>query len=444
MAVQQNIISNGRFTNYTNGIVRVTAVAENMTNHNMAIFSTILSVPDTGITLPLDTIMGRNREINDIFDTTGSYAGSTKGNEQLIDKTQSIQFADDYVYLAKRSADVATSKSAIYNMLAADVLFNTDFQTVGTDGALSNSIWKIAGTNGNIKRAKTANSDLNHRYLLLQDGKLIVPQASTNDGSILLQDNTRVAAYNTSTLCIMLEVMTEFSNTYKQGYRFAYCSPSNLMWNEGDDYNRISTDVQFLCDTRIIDSFFIDGASTGEEEYVFTFKTDLAGDFTRLFVADGTAGTLTDRPKRINTDEVTELKDLAHDYTGLPRVARLYYKDSVNGNGYVIIEQGCSKDETDGDLYQKVTWFPKEVAVNEDGDTNVLLKKSASTVSETVNRADSDLDYGLTFTMPIYNFDFEEAKFLPYGVPKATLDSLNCGAAALYRAKTAMIAPRTK
>ena len=41
--------------------------------------------------------MGRNREINDIFDTTGSYAGSTKGNEQLIDKTQSIQFANDYV-----------------------------------------------------------------------------------------------------------------------------------------------------------------------------------------------------------------------------------------------------------------------------------------------------------------------------------------------------------
>lgn len=54
MAVQQNIISNGRFTNFTNSLVRVTVLAENMTYHNMAIFSTLLSVPDTGITLPLD------------------------------------------------------------------------------------------------------------------------------------------------------------------------------------------------------------------------------------------------------------------------------------------------------------------------------------------------------------------------------------------------------
>lgn len=443
MAVQQNIISNGRFTNYTNGIVRVTAIAENMTNHNMAIFSTILSVPDTGITLPLDTIMGRNREINDIFDTTGSYAGSTKGNEQLMDKTQSIQFADDYVYLAKKSADVATSKSAIYNMLAADIIINTDFSAVGTDGELSKSIWKIAGTNGNIKRGKTANSDLNHRYLLLQDGKLIVPQASTNDGSIYLQDNTRVAAYNTSTLCVMLEVMVEFSSTYKQGYRFAYCSPSNLTWNEGDDYNRISTDIQFLSDTRIIDNFFIDGQSSGEEKYCFTFETDLKGDFTKLFVDDGTQGTPTDRPKRIKTEEVTELKGLSHDYTNLPRIARLYYKDSVKGNGYVIIEQACSKEETSGDLYQKVTWFPKELAVDVNGEKNVLLKKDSS-VQVTENRADAQLEYGLTFAAPIYNFDFEDAKFLPYGVPKSTIDKLDCTGAMAASYMSMLSAPKRK
>lgn len=443
MAVQQNIISNGRFTNYTNGIVRVTAIAENMTNHNMAIFSTILSVPDTGITLPLDTIMGRNREINDIFDTTGSYAGSTKGNEQLMDKTQSIQFADDYVYLAKKSADVATSKSAIYNMLAADIIINTDFSTVGTGGELSKSIWKIAGTNGNIKRGKTANSDLNHRYLLLQDGKLIVPQASTNDGSIYLQDNTRVAAYNTSTLCVMLEVMVEFSSTYKQGYRFAYCSPSNLTWNEGDDYNRISTDIQFLSDTRIIDNFFIDGQSSGEEKYCFTFETDLKGDFTKLFVDDGTQGTPTHRPKRIKTEEVTELKGLSHDYTNLPRVARLYYKDSVKGNGYVIIEQACSKEETSGDLYQKVTWFPKELAVDVNGEKNVLLKKDSS-VQVTENRADAQLEYGLTFAAPIYNFDFEDAKFLPYGVPKSTIDRLDCTGAMAASYMSMLSAPKRK
>lgn len=427
MAIQQNIISNGRFTNYTNGIVRVTAIAENMTNHSMGIFSTILSVPDTGITLPLDTIIGRNREIKDIFDTTGSFAGSTKGNEQLIDKTQSIQFADDYVYLARRSADVATSKSAIYNMLAADVIFNTDFEKVDGKGELSTSLWKVAGTNGNIKRGKTANSDLNHKYLLLQDGKLVIPQASTNDGSILLQDNTRVAAYNTSTVCIMIEVMTEFSGNFKQGYRFAYCSPANLMWNEGDDYNKISTDVQFLCDARIIDEFFLDGPSTGEEKYSFHCIEDLKGDITKLFEQDG-ATTGASNPKRIAVSKVAELKDLKKDYSKLPRVARLYYKDTVKGNGYVIIEQGCSKAGAgDADDHQKVTWFAKNVAVDEMAEKNVLLKNDGKV---TENKTDTNLDYKLTYALPIYNFDFEEAKFVPYGVPKSTLDALDCKQAA--------------
>lgn len=54
MSVQQNIISNGRFINYTNCIVRVTVIVEGMTKHNMALFSSIMSIPDTGITLPLD------------------------------------------------------------------------------------------------------------------------------------------------------------------------------------------------------------------------------------------------------------------------------------------------------------------------------------------------------------------------------------------------------
>lgn len=374
----------------------------------------------------ITTIIGRNREINDIFDTTGSFAGSTKGNEQLVDKNQSIQFADDFVYLARNSADVATSKHMIYNMLAADIITNTDFEKVGTDGGLSTSIWKIAGTNGNIKRAKVANSDLNHKYLLLQDGKLIIPQASENDGSILLQDNTRVSAYNTSTLCVMIEVMVEFSGNYKQGYRFAYCSPANLMWNEGDDYNRLSTDIQFLSDTRIIDNFFVDGASSGEQKYCFTFETDLAGDMkTKLFKNDGDGGTPSERPMIIKTEEVKELKSLSDNYDNLPRVARLYYKDSKLGNGYMIIEQACSQD-SEGSMNGKVVWKPKELSLDKNGEKNVLLKKSDSTVSETTNKADTELDYLLTYALPIYNFDFEEAKFLPYGVPKATLDKLDC------------------
>lgn len=49
-----NFISNGKFTNFTNGLMRVTVIAENMAKHNFAIFSTLVSIPETGVSLPLD------------------------------------------------------------------------------------------------------------------------------------------------------------------------------------------------------------------------------------------------------------------------------------------------------------------------------------------------------------------------------------------------------
>lgn len=60
MAIKKQSIVNGRFTNFTNGVLRVTTICEKMTqaeptdNHELAIFSTIFSIPDTGISLPLD------------------------------------------------------------------------------------------------------------------------------------------------------------------------------------------------------------------------------------------------------------------------------------------------------------------------------------------------------------------------------------------------------
>lgn len=60
MALKKQSIVNGRFVNFTNGVLRVTTICENMThanvtdNHELALFSSIFSIPDTGVTLPLD------------------------------------------------------------------------------------------------------------------------------------------------------------------------------------------------------------------------------------------------------------------------------------------------------------------------------------------------------------------------------------------------------
>lgn len=362
-----NFISNGKFTNFTNGLVRVTVLGEHMSSvediHPIRIFSTLISIPDTGISLPLDTILGRNREINDIFDATGSFAGSTSGNETLIDKTQSITFADDFVYLAKNIIDTASSKSALYNMLAADI--------IGVENGLATSMekYKVVGTNGNFKRQKQATSDRNHRYLFLEDGKLVVPQASDADGNVLLQSNTRVTAYNNFTLCIMLEFLTEFSSDYKQGYRFVYSSPSNLMWNEADDYNKISMDVQFLCDYRIIDKWFIDGPSSGEDKYAGTLNIVLDEDS----IVDGEFSETV-------TTAINEKFPVVEATNG--SVVRLYTKNA-NGVGYIT------------SMFEKTKWIPIPVGINKVTGCNegkVLL------------------DY----YMPIMDYDFENAKFVDY------------------------------
>lgn len=290
-----------------------------------------------------------------------------------------MQFADDFVYLAKKSSDVAASKNVMYSMLEAGRFTNTNLGDTGADA----TVWKVAGTNGNVKRGKQATSDLNHRYLLLQDGKLIIPQASENDGSVRLQDNTRVSAYNTSTLCVMIEVMGEFSGLYKQGYRFVYCSPANLMWNEGDDYNRISTDVQFLCDFRVINNFFIDGVSQGEEAYAITYTGKLEDALVKTEGATKGlySGTV---PAEVKT-----------------RVCRVYYSNETDGAGYFILERACPTG-----------WKPVVVSLNADGDMNKTIETETP----------GTIDFKMSYCFPIYNFDFEDARFLEYGKPKATVE----------------------
>lgn len=410
MAIKKQNIVNSKVTNFTNSLVRITTICENMNPsdehpeypHSLAIFSTIISIPDTGITLPFDTILGRNRELTDVFDTHGSFAGSTKGNEQLIDKTQSITLADDYVYLAREASNVSNSKSIIFNMLAANGFTNT---TYGRDYKETN-LWKVIGTNGNIKRARDAYSDLNHMWLLWEDGKLEIPQASNNDGSVLYQENTRIIAYNSSTLCIMLEIMVELSREYNQGYRYVYCSPGNLTWNEGDDYNKLSTDVQFLCDVRSINNFFIEDVCKNESRYAV--KTKLKLDSIKF----NTQKELniyfsTNKPTGSPSPTTFDVIDSDNEYL------RVYCEDEAKGNVYFILHKECTGQiSNQSGATTGYRWVPVPVAVNADGTHNVMIKNDGSELKELDH---STIDFVKTYCFPIYNFDFEESKFVPYG-----------------------------
>lgn len=349
MAQINRVISNGKFVNFTNGLCRVTALTENMDSHKIEIFSSIISVPDTGVTLPFDTILGRNREINDVYDATGSFAGSTTGNETLVDKTQSITLADDYVYLSDNPANVAECKNVLISMLSGEMF-------TGPDG----HIRKVIGTNGNVKRGKRANSNLPFMELLREDGMLKVPQASDNDGNPLLVYNSRVTAYNNFSLCVMLEFITEFSSTDKQGYRFAYVLNSNILQNEQDDYNKFTMDATFLCDYRNIDRYFVEGISSGysTDRYV-NLESATVADTTLEITLTGITGT-------------PEAGDVAIAYIA---------EDTGNDSGYIICD------------YSGTAWVARSAVLADDGASMAVVTTGQDCI------------------IPIYDFNFEEGSF---------------------------------
>lgn len=269
-----------KFVNFTNGVMRITVVGENSTEkhvygtngfsipfvgdltgthsdgHKLDIFTAEVSIPDTGISIPLDTIMGRTRDINDLFNSKGSYAGSTMGNEQLTTNEMSIGFTEDYVYLSDNPAGHIVSRDILKSMLAAE-----SFGFINPDTA-KECIVKVAGTNGAIKRERMASSDRYFGGLFVNDGKLVVPQAADKNGKPLLESNARVVAYNTSALTVMIEVLYTFSETETNGFRFVYTLNGGFNYNEGDDVNKVTCNSQVLCDARVIKDFWVNGDAT--------------------------------------------------------------------------------------------------------------------------------------------------------------------------------------
>lgn len=327
-----------KFVNFTNGVMRITVVGENSTDknvfgangfsipfvgdlsgehsrgHKLDIFTAEVSIPDSGISIPLDTIMGRTRDINDLFNSKGSYAGSTMGNEQLTTSEMSLGFTEDYVYLSDNPSGHIVSRDILKSMLAAE-----SFGFMDPADGKAKAI-KVAGTNGAIKRDRMASSDRHFGGLFVNDGKLVVPQAGNNDGKPLLEPNARVVAYNTSALTVMVEVLYTFSETETNGFRFVYTLNGGFNYNEGDDVNKITCNSQVLCDARVIEDFWVNGDATN------CLKTDSA-TLTPFLLSDAVEG-----GNVPYIDLVGAMAPVAEDG---PNV--VYINDGANGVSYMLL-----------------------------------------------------------------------------------------------------------
>jgi hypothetical protein len=252
-------VENSKLTNVNGGLARVTVIAADLGADGKSftgyeIHSSIIGAPDSGISYPINTILPQNNEMNDIY-SRGNFIGATLGSETLQEMTVSMSFINDFVYKMTGQVGAEYMNNILVNMLKAEAY------------KVGGKIYKVYGTNGVKKTAKTASVVTGLKNLFLKDGEMILPQAfSETTGKPLTTANTRIPAYNNKSLCVMLEHLTAFDDTNKQGIRFVYTLASNFMLAENDDINKITFDAMFLSEAKHIESFWIDGFGANEAD----------------------------------------------------------------------------------------------------------------------------------------------------------------------------------
>ena len=269
MALRVNTLSGNQLFNFANGMMRITVIAEKINQADadetrpLVIHSAEVAIPDSGIDLPLGTIKGINREINDVFNSRQDFATSTIGKQILTEKSVDISFAvDANMMMMDGSGETTVANNILFQMFSSG-----GYKLKDSNGVFENQyMYKVAGTNGTTKRSSQCKTDLDFKGLFWRDGMLAEPQAANELGELLLTENTRVTAYNNFNLCVMLEFVYKFSDYKITGTRFPYCTCGEPSMTEGEDYNKFKFKASLLSDSREINKTFIEGISQYEEQ----------------------------------------------------------------------------------------------------------------------------------------------------------------------------------
>lgn len=252
-------ICNSKFVNFTTGNCRVTVIGEIVggADNKLDIYSSLVSVPESGVSLPIGTTISQVREINDIFNSNNSYAGSTPGQEQVIKKNIKISLKDDYTYLADSMDDVAFNRNILINLLMNEKMQDKNGNYI-----------KPAGTNGAIKRNKIVLKGYDFGKLFELQGRLLIPQSLSADNKAVTALNSKIKSSQSNFLTVMLEFLYEYDEDTAVGYRFVYAINRDLNLIEGNDSNTIDLRTSLLCDANFIKGYWIDGPSN-EEKGIF-------------------------------------------------------------------------------------------------------------------------------------------------------------------------------
>lgn len=269
-------ITNNMYTNKYDSETRVTVLAMSE-NGKVDIFSVPISTPSGNLQIPEDPILGKTRQINDIFQKQGFLGGSTTGTVQLQTKTSNISIKDDYVYLSPNGKGIEMSRNVLKAILKGEGFYDQ----------LNDVYRKVVGTNGVIKKSMTTDQNYIFKKLFEIDGRLKIADAATEKGHAITIRNIRTPAYDKTCVYMVFENISKFDESNVEGIRIVYTMNAEVQVQEADDANEVSFTQTQLSDVRYIKEFLIKG-----------FGDDEIGSADTITVA---LGTVTDVDDTNNT-----------------------------------------------------------------------------------------------------------------------------------------------
>lgn len=248
-------ITNNMYVNKYDGESRVTCLAINPSG-KVDMFSVPISTPSGAVTMSKDPILGKTRAINDIIQKQGNLGGSTSGEVQLATKTTSMSIKSDYAYLATKGVGIEMSRNTLEGILNGQ----------GFHDSINDVYRKVVGTNGAIKKSTTTDQGYIFKKLFEIDGRLIIGDASTEEGHAVTVKNIRSSVYDKTCVYMIFENISKFDDENIEGVRCVYVMHSEVSVSDADDANEVSFTQTQLCDVRNIKEFAINGFADDEIE----------------------------------------------------------------------------------------------------------------------------------------------------------------------------------
>ncbi len=373
------ILNTGLY-NFQGDVVSVKVLGHNLTTDKIGLYTMDIPVHEPLSGFPTDFLLGRGKNQNQIFDTTGELCSITLSEANIPTYEGSLTVSDNSLMEINKTV-IKGYRNALDAMLLCESFY---------DSATGDKI-RVLGVGGNVKLASGMLRNKDWKYFFELDNKLIKAYTGSETANIFL------GAYNRTSLCSALEVKqisnTDVTKVLK--YSAIFCSGEGL--SEANESNTVATNIKFCSDFRTYnqtmeEGFAADNVDLKTSTTIARFNVDfIMSNATGASPSDfGTAG---------------QIAAVINTATGAVKVQETNGADTWTDITGTFV---------DGALIFGTKVGTTTVAATTNGYTYVAIKTGAlaggTAVATTVTNQ-TTYTLGTTYTLPIYKFSFADGKF---------------------------------